>query len=63
MLRRGADRAEPAQTRCSPECLNARLPRVPTEAEVAAMRHGALLGWDSPGADPKFWATRRNREP
>ena len=43
----------------SPECLNSRLSHVPTEDEIAAMEHGTLLDWDTPGANPSFWRRRR----
>jgi hypothetical protein len=44
-----------ANTTCSPECVNAKLPRVPTSAEVLAMKHGSMMGWDTPGANPEMW--------
>ena len=58
-IRRGENGYYPISTRCSPECLNARLSHPPTEDDIAAMRHGSLIGWDSPGADPAFWRRRR----
>ena len=61
LIRRGAAGWEPANTLCSPECLNARLPRPPTEDEIAAMRRGSLMGWDGPGATAAFWHNRRER--
>ncbi len=62
-IRRGEDGWHPANTLCSPDCLNARLPRPPTEDEIAAMTHGSLLGWNTPGADPAVWRRRRDDEP
>ena len=62
LIRRGETGYVPVDTPCSPECLNSRLPRVPTQDEIAAMRHGSLMGWDGPGADPAFWRRRRERE-
>lgn len=61
MIRRGEPGYVPVETPCSPECLNARLPQPPTEDDVAAMRHGSLIGWDGPGADPNFWRRRRGQ--
>ena len=61
MIRRGEPGYVPVDTSCSPECLNAGLPRVPTEDEIDAMRHGSLMGWDGTGADPAFWSKRRGR--
>ena len=58
-IRRGEDGFRPVATHCSPECLNARLPIPPTVEDVMAMRHGALMGWDTPGTDP---ARLRSRE-
>ena len=58
-IRRRMDGFTSANTLCSPECLNSRLPQVPTEDEIAAMKHGTLLGWDTPGANPTFWRRRR----
>lgn len=57
-IRRGKDGYHPVDTPCSPECLNSRLPRPPTESEVRAMRHGSIFGWDSPGTDPEKWERR-----
>ena len=54
-IHRGENGWHPANTRCSPECLNANLPHPPTPAEVLAMRHGSIMGWDTPGANPKMW--------
>ncbi len=59
MIRHGESGYVPVETPCSPECLNARLPRVPTEDEINAMRHGSLMGWDALGVDPAFWSKRR----
>ena len=59
MIRRGELGYVPVDITCSPECLNARLPRVPTEDEIDAMRHGSLMGWDGPSADQAFWSKRR----
>jgi len=61
MIRRGEMGYLPVDIKCSPECLNARLPRVPTEDEIAAMRHGSLMGWEGPGTDPAFWQRQRER--
>ena len=61
MIRRGEMGYLPVDIKCSPECLNARLPRVPTEDEIAAMRHGSLMGWEVPGVDPAFWRRQRER--
>ena len=54
-IRLGESGWHPANTTCSPECLNAKLPRVPTAAEVLAMKHGSIMGWDTPGSNPKMW--------
>jgi hypothetical protein len=54
-IRLGQNGWHPANTTCSPECLNAKLPRVPTSAEVLAMKHGSMMGWDTPGANPEMW--------
>ncbi len=61
MIRRGQLGYVPIETKCSAECLNARLPRVPTEDEIAAMRHGSLMGWEGPGTDPAFWQRQCER--
>src|SRR5271166_2588031 len=45
----------PAHTKCSPECLNAKLAHPPTPEQILAMKHGSLVGWDTPGADPAVW--------
>jgi len=58
-IHRGENGYRAVGTLCSPECLNSRLPRPPTEEDISAMRHGSLIGWDSPGADPAFWRRRR----
>ena len=58
---RGEAGYRPTGTLCSPACLNSRLPHPPTEDEISAMRHGSLIGWDSPGADPEMWRRRRER--
>ena len=63
MVRCGDIGYVPVDTKCSPECLNSRLPRVPTEDEISAMRHGSVMGWQGPGADPEFWRRRRDRTP
>lgn len=52
---RGESGWHPANTRCSPECLNARLAHPPTPEQVLAMKHGSLMGWDTPGADAAKW--------
>ena len=54
-IRRGENGWHEANTRCSPECLNARLAHPPTAEQVLAMKHGSIIGWDSPGANPKRW--------
>ena len=54
-IRLGENGWHPANTTCSPECLNAKLPRVPTAAEALAMKHGSMMGWDTPGANPEMW--------
>lgn len=56
---RGEDGYRPAGTRCSPECLNAKLDRVPGEAQINAMKHASMFGWDTPGARPEFWERRQ----
>jgi hypothetical protein len=55
LIVRGENGYRPAGTKCSPECLNAKLPQPPTAAQVLAMKHGSLIGWDTPGADPAMW--------
>ena len=45
----------PAHTKCLPECLNAKLEPPPTAEQILAMKHGSLIGWDTPGADPAMW--------
>ena len=59
---RNEDGYRPAQTPCSLECLNAKLSPPPTEAQVNAMKHGSLMGWATPGADPAFWARLRETD-
>ena len=59
-IHRGKNGYHPIGTLCSPEGLNGRLPHRPTEDDISAMRHGSLIGWDTPGADPDCW--RRQRE-
>ena len=56
LIHRGHDGYRPAGAQCSAACLNAKPPSVD---EIAAMRHGALMGWDTPGCDPEMW--RRTR--
>ena len=58
---RGEDGYRPANTLCSPECLNAKLSPSPTEPQVNAMKHGSMFGWDTPGANPAFWRHRTGR--
>jgi hypothetical protein len=58
----------PVDPKCSPECLNSRLPRVPTEDEIAAMRHGSVMGWQGPVPIPSsgvgvVTARRERRRP
>lgn len=55
LIIRGKNHYYPADTKCSPECLNAKLPYPPSTAQVLAMQHGSLIGWDTPGADPATW--------
>ncbi|MBW4025720.1 MAG: hypothetical protein HIU92_21860 [Proteobacteria bacterium] len=52
---RNEDGYRTTQTVCSPECLNAKLSPCPTEAQINAMKHGSLMGWETPGANPAFW--------
>jgi hypothetical protein len=54
-IRRGENGYHPVDTVCSPDCLNRHLPRPPAAAEVLAMKHGSLMGWNTPGADPAKW--------
>lgn len=56
----GEDGYRTLGTLCSPECLNAKLSPTPTEAQINAMKHGSMFGWDTPGAKPTFW---RRAEP
>jgi len=56
---RGENGYRTVGTLCSPACLNSRLPQPPTEDDISPMRHGSLIGWDTPGADPAFWRRRR----
>jgi hypothetical protein len=58
LILRGEDGYRHANTLCSPECLNAKLSPPPTEAQISAMRHGSIMGWDRPGANPAFWRRR-----
>ncbi len=53
------DGYRPANTLCSPECLNAKLMPQPSEAQINAMKHGSMFGWDTPGANPAFWRSRQ----
>jgi hypothetical protein len=55
---RGEDGYRPLNTVCSPECLNAKLSPPPTDAQINAMKHGSMFGWDTPGANPAFWHRR-----
>lgn len=57
---RGETGWQPTGTLCSPEFLNSRLPHPPSEDEISAMKHGSIIGWDTPGAGPETW--RRQRE-
>jgi hypothetical protein len=54
-IRRGEPGYHLTVTKCSPECLNARLRQPPTPAQILAMKHGSIMGWDTPGADPAMW--------
>ncbi len=58
VILQGEDGYRTLNARCSPECLNATLSPPPTEAQLNAMKHGSMLGWDTPGADPAFWQRR-----
>lgn len=55
-IRRGETGYHPANTKCSPECLNSKLAQPPTPEQVLAMKHGSLMGWDTKGANPAMWA-------
>jgi hypothetical protein len=59
---RNEDGYRSPQTLCSPECLNAKLSPPPTEAQINAMKHGSLIGWATPGADPAVWARLREAD-
>ena len=52
---RGENGWHPANTKCSPQCLNGKLPHPPTQEQVLAMKHGSIMGWDTKGADPAMW--------
>ena len=54
-IRRGETGFHPANTKCSPDCLNSKLPQAPTPEQVLAMKHGSLMGWDTKGANPAMW--------
>jgi len=54
-IRRSEPGYHPTVIKCSPECLNARLRQPPTPAQILAMKHGSIMGWDTPGADPAMW--------
>ena len=54
-IRRSEDGYHPIGTKCSPECLNAKLAHPPTPEQILAMKHGSLMGWNTPGADPAKW--------
>jgi hypothetical protein len=54
-IRRGETGYHPANTKCSPDCLNSKLPQPPTPEQVFAMKHGSLMGWDTKGANPAMW--------
>lgn len=56
LIQRGVDGFTRIDTKCSPECLNSKLSRVPTRAGIAAMQAGELYGWYSPGTDPAGWS-------
>jgi hypothetical protein len=28
---------------------------VPTATEILAMKHGSIMGWDTPGTNPEMW--------
>lgn len=55
-IRRDEAGYHPANTKCSPDCLNSKLAHPPTPEQVLAMKHGSLMGWDTKGANPAFWA-------
>ena len=59
MIRRGESHYYPVDTVCSPACLNSKLQPPPTEDEIAAMKHGSIIGWETPGANPEWWRRRR----
>ncbi|MGA9867265.1 MAG: hypothetical protein WBQ75_12610 [Acetobacteraceae bacterium] len=61
LIRRGVAGWESANTPCSPACLNARLPRPPTEDEIAAMRYRSLIGWKTPACNPATWRARERQ--
>jgi hypothetical protein len=54
-IRRGEDSWHPANTKCSSECLNAKLAHPSTLEQVLAIKHGSIIGWNTPGADPAMW--------
>ena len=58
---RNEDGYRSPQTLCSP------MPQreafaPPTEAQINAMKHGSLMGWATPGADPAFWERMRDAD-
>jgi hypothetical protein len=52
---RGEPGWRPAHTKCSPGRLNAKLTHPPIPEQILAMKHGSLIGWDTPGASPAVW--------
>jgi len=55
LIIRGENHYYPANTKCRAEHMKAKLPHPPSAAWIVAMKHGSLMGWDAPGADPAMW--------